>query len=127
MGRQLAQVKNPIVDHLAAQTNDQLDAKQEIQWIGKPICETYLNQLVSPSEAALPGQPALGPPEIAPPVAHQLEAHQPVLRPPMVRPPVVCPPVARQLAIPQPMVCQPGRHVPPLLSLCLQADLDLLT
>ena len=88
VGRQLAQAKNPIVDHLAAQTNDQLDTKQEIQWISKPIHETYLDQLVGPSEAALPGQPTLGPPEIAPPVAHQLEARQPVLCPPMVRPPM---------------------------------------
>ena len=32
-----------------------------------------------PSEAALPGQPALGSPEIAPPVARQPEACQPVL------------------------------------------------
>ena len=88
VGQQLAQAQNPIVDHLAAQTNDQLDTKQEIQWIGKPIHETYLDQLVGPSEAALPGQPALGPPEIAPPVARQLEAHQPVLHPPVVRPPM---------------------------------------
>ena len=61
VGRQLAQVQNPIVDRLAAQANDQLDTKQEIQWISKPICETYLDQLVGPSEASLPGQPALGP------------------------------------------------------------------
>ena len=60
VGRQLAQAKIPIVDHLATQTNDQLDTKQEIQWVSKPIHETYLDQLVSPSEAALPSQPALG-------------------------------------------------------------------
>ena len=35
VGRQLAQAKNPIVDHLVAQTNSQLDTKQEIQWISK--------------------------------------------------------------------------------------------
>ena len=104
VGWQLAQAKNPIVDCLAAQTNDQLDTKQEIQWIGKPIRETYLDQLVSPSEAALPSQPALGPPEIAPPVAHQLEARQPVLHLPMVRPPMLHLLVAHQLAFPQPMV-----------------------
>ena len=46
VGRQLVQAKNPIVDRLAAQTNDQLDTKQEIQWVGKPIRETYLDQLV---------------------------------------------------------------------------------
>ena len=78
------------MDRLAAQTNDQLDTKQEIQWVGKPIRETYLDQLVGrqvgppPSEAALPGQPALGSLEIAPPVARLL---WPISRQPMVRPP----------------------------------------
>ena len=116
VGWQLAQAKNPIVDRLAAQTNDQLDTKQEIQWVGKPIHETYLNQLVSPSEAALPGQPALGSPEIAPPMAHQ-----PIVRLPMVRPPM-----ARWPILHQPVVCQPSHHVPPLLSLHLQPDLNVL-
>ena len=46
VGRQLVQARKPIVDRLAAQTNDQLDIKQEIQWIGKPIRKTYLDQLV---------------------------------------------------------------------------------
>ena len=95
----LVQAKFPTVDRLVAQTNDQLDIKQKIQWVVSP--ETYLDRWVGcqgpPSEAALPGQPALSSPEIAPPVAHQLVARQPVLHPPMVRPPVVC---------------QPGRHVP---------------
>ena len=60
VGQQLVQAKNPIVDRLAAQMNDQLDTKQEIQWISRPIRETYLSQLVDrtvgppPSEAALP-------------------------------------------------------------------------
>ena len=103
------QAKLPTVDHLAAQTNDQLDSKQRIKWVVSP--ETYLDQLVGPSEAALSGQPALGSPEIAPPVAHQLEAHQPVLRLPVVRPPVVH---------------QPNRHIPPLLSLRLWPDLNSL-
>ena len=71
VSRQLVQAKIPIVDRLGSQTNDQLDTKQEIQWVGKPIRETYLDQLVGPSEAALPGQPALSSPEIAPPVARQ--------------------------------------------------------
>ena len=99
--------RKPIVDRQSAHANDQFEIKQEIQWIGKPIRETYLDQLVGPSEAALSGQPALGSPEIAPPVAHQLEACQPVLRPPVV--------------------CQPSRHIPPLLSLHLRPDLDSLT
>ena len=107
------QAKLPTVDHLAAQTNDQLDSKQRIQWVVSP--ETYLDRLVGPhgplSEAALPGLPALGSPEIASPVARQLEARQPILRPPVVHPPVVR---------------QPSRHVPPLLSLRLQPDLDSL-
>ena len=124
------------MDHLAAQTNDQLDIKQEIQWVGISRSDkTYLDRLVGrqgpPSEAALPGQPTLGSPEIAPPVAHQLVAHQPVLHLPVVHPPVVRPPVARQLIFPQPvvhqpMVHQPGRHIPPLLSLCLQPNVDSL-
>ena len=107
VGQQLVQAKNPIVGHLAAQMNDQVDIKQEIQWVSKLIHETYLDRLVghqgpSPSEAALPGQPALSSPETAPPVAHQ---------------PMVC----------QPMVHQPGHHVPLLLSLRLQPDLNVLT
>ena len=66
VGRQLFQAKNPIVDCLAAQTNDQLDTKQKKQWVISP--ETYLDRLVGhqgppPSEAALPGQPILGSPE----------------------------------------------------------------
>ena len=113
VGRQPVQAKTPIVDHLVAQTNDQIDIKQKLQWVVSP--ETYLDRLVGPqgppSEAALPGPPALGSPEIAPPVAHQLVACQPVLRPPVARPPVVR---------------QPGRHVPPLLSLCLWPNLDSL-
>ena len=69
--------KNCIVGRLAAQTNDQLDTKQEIQWVIRPTHETYLDQLVGrpvgppPSEAALPGQPVLSSPETAPPVARQ--------------------------------------------------------
>ena len=78
--RQPVPARKPIVDRQPAQANDQLEIKQEIQWIGKPIRETYLGQLVGPSEAAMPGQPALSSPEIAPPVARQLEARQPVLR-----------------------------------------------
>ena len=122
------QAKFPTVDRLAAQTNDQLDIKQKIQWVVSP--ETYLDWLIGhqgpPSEAALPGQPALGSPEIAPPVACQLVACQPI-----PRPPVVHLPVARQLAFPQPMVhqpvlCQPSHHNLPLLSLHLQPDLNLL-
>ena len=62
--------KNCIVGHLAAQTNDQLDTKQEIQWVVRPTHETYLDQLVGrtvgppppPSEAALPSQPVLSSP-----------------------------------------------------------------
>ena len=99
--RQPVPARKPIVDRQSAQANDQLEIKQEIQWIGKPIHETYLDQLVGLSEAALPGQPALGSLEIAPPVAHQLVVRQPVLR-------------------------QPSRHVPPLLSLRLQPNLDSL-
>ena len=39
--------KNCIVGRLAAQTNDQLDTKQEIQWVIRPTTpETYLDQLV---------------------------------------------------------------------------------
>ena len=116
--RQLAQAKNPIVHRLSIQANDQLEVKQEIQWIGKPIHAAYLDQLVdqpvgpSPSEAALPDQPTLGPLEIAPLLAHQPEVRQPVL----------CLPVPRQ-----PVVHQPGRQVPPLLSLHLQPDLNMLT
>ena len=102
----------------SAQPNDQLEFKQEIQSIGKPIPTAYLSQLVDrpvdllpPSEAVLPGQPVLGSPEIAPPVARQLEVRQPVLRQPVLRPPVVR---------------QPDRQVPSLLSLRLQPDLNAL-
>ena len=112
VGWQPVQSKNPIVDWLAVQTNDQLDNKQEIQWVGKPIRKTYLNQLVDRSvgpplsEAALPGQPVLSSPETAPPVAHQPEAYLPMVH--------------------QPMVHQPSHHIPPLLSLRLQPDLNAL-
>ena len=113
VGPQLVQAKLPTVDRLAAQTNDQLDSKQRIQWVISP--ETYLDRLIGPqgppSEAVLPRQPILGSPEIAPPVAHQLKARQPVLHPPMVHPPVVC---------------QPDHQVPSLLSLHLQPDLNAL-
>ena len=43
VGQQPVQGKNPIVECLAAQTNDQLDTKQEIQWVISP--ETYLDQV----------------------------------------------------------------------------------
>ena len=112
VGWQPVQSKIPIVDCLAVQTNNQLDTKQEIQWVVSP--ETYLDQLVDhpagppppPSEAALPGQPVLSSPETSPPVACQPVLHLPVVH--------------------QPVVCQPGGHVPPLLSLCLQPDLNAL-
>ena len=112
---------------LAAQTNDQLDTKQEIQWVVRPTHETYLDQLVGhpvgppPSEAALPGQPVLSSPETAPPVAHQPILHQPMVCQPILHQPMVHQPVLRQ-----PVVCQPGRPVPPLLSLRLQPDLNTL-
>ena len=113
VGRQPVQAKLPTVDRLVAQTNDQLDSKQRIQWVISP--ETYFDRLVGPqgppSEAALPGPPALRSPEIAPPVARQLEACQPILCPPVVHPP---------------MVHQPSCHIPPLLSLCLWPDFDSL-
>ena len=107
---------------LAAQMNDQLDTKQEIQWVVRPTTpETYLDQLVGhpigppppppPSEAALPGQPVLSSLETAPPVACQ-----PILRQPVVRQPVLC----------QSVVHQPSHTVPPLLSLHLQPDLKAL-
>ena len=94
--------KNCIVGHLAAQTNDQLDTKQEIQWVVRPTTpKTYLDQLVGRpvgpppplSEAALPGQPVLGSPETAPPVARQPILHQPVVRQPILRQSVVRQPV----------------------------------
>ena len=111
--------KNCIVGHLAVQTNDHLETKQEIQWVIRPTThETYLDQLVGypvgpppPSEAALPGQPVLSPPETAPPVVCQ-----PILRQPMVHQPILH----------QPVVHQPSRTVPLLLSLCLQPDLNAL-
>ena len=130
--------KNCIVGHLAAQMNDQLDTKQEIQWVISP--KTYLNQLVGhpivppppPSEAALPGQPVLGSLETAPPVAHQPEAHPPMVHPPVARQPVLHPPVVRQPVVCQPVLHQPVVHqpsctVPLLLSLHLQPDLNALT
>ena len=121
--------KNCIVGHLAAQMNDQLDTKQEIQWVISP--ETYLDRLVGhqgppPSEAALPGQPVLGSPETAPPVARQPVAHQPVLRPPLVHQPVAHQLTLHQPMVRQPVVHQPGSLVPPLLSLHLQPDLNAL-
>ena len=95
--------------HLAVQTNDHLETKQEIQWVIRPTTpETYLDQLVGHpvgppplSEAALPGQPVLSPPETAPPMVYQPVLHQPVVH-------------------------QPGHTVPPLLSLHLQPDLNAL-
>ena len=119
---QAAQARKPIAHRQSVQANDQLKTKQEIQWIGKLIHQTYLDQLVgrqggpSLSKAALPGQPVLGSPEIDPPVAHQL----------LLCPPVVRPPMARQLAFPQPVDRQPSHHVPSLLSLRLQPDLNSL-
>ena len=128
VGWQLVQSKNPIVDCLATQTNDQLDTKQEIQWVGISP-KTYLDQLVGhpvgppppPSEAALPGQPVLSSPETSP-----LVAHQPVLRPPVVHQPMVRQPVVHQPMVRQPMVHQPSHHIPPLLSLHLQPNLNAL-
>ena len=82
--RQPALARKLNVYRQSAQPNDQLEFKQEIQWIGKPIPAAYLSQLVDrsvdppPSEAVLPGQPALGSPEIDP-----LLARQPILRPPV--------------------------------------------
>ena len=106
--RQPALAQKSNAHRQSVQPNDQLEFKQEIQSIGKPIPAAYLSQLVgrpvdllSPSEAVLPGQPVLGSPEIAPPVARQ-----PVLRPPVV--------------------CQPDRQVPSLLSLRLRPDLNVL-
>ena len=116
--RQTALARKSNTHQQSAQPNDQLEFKQEIQSIGKPIPTAYLGQLVGrpvdlppPSEAVLPGQHVLGSPEIAPPVARQLKAHQPVLRSP-----VLCPPVVRQ----------PDRQVPSLLSLRLRPDLNAL-
>ena len=116
VGQHLVQAKNPTVDRQATQPNDQLDTKPEIQWVGKPIRETYLDQLVGLSEAALPGQPALSSLEIAPPVARQ-----PVVRPSVAHQLALCQPILRQ-----PVVSQPGHHIPPLLSLHLQPDLNVL-
>ena len=106
--------KNCIVSCLAAQTNNQLDTKQEIQWVIRPTHKTYLDWLVGhpvgpppPSEAALPSQPVLSPPETAPPVAHQPVLHPPMVRQPILHQPVLC----------QPVVHQPGCPVPSLLSL----------
>ena len=109
--------KNCIVGHLSGQPDDQLDTKQEIQWVVRPTHETYLDQLVgrqvgpTPSEAALPGQPVLSSPETAPPVVHQ---------------PVACQPILRQPVVCQPILHQPSRPLPPLLSLRLQPDLNAL-
>ena len=126
--RSNTQSKNCIVGRLAAQTNDQLDTKQEIQWVIRPTHETYLDQLVGrpvgpppPSEAALPGQSVLSPPETASPVAHQPILHQSVVCQPILCQPMVCQPVLHQ-----PVVRQPGRPVPSLLSLCLQPNLNML-
>ena len=117
MHRQVDTSKYP-ADRQSARPNDQLEIKQEIQSIGKPIPAAYLSQLVDqpidlppPSEAVLPRQPVLGSPEIAPPVARQLEARQPIL----------CPPVPCQ-----PVVRQPDCQVPSLLSLRLRPNLNAL-
>ena len=111
--QQAVQARKPNVHHLPAQVADQLEFKQEIQWIGQPIPAAYLSQLVDqpvnpppPSEAVLPGQPTLGSPEIDPLLARQ---------------PVLCLPVPHQ-----PVVRQPNRQVPPLLSLRLRPDLNVL-
>ena len=85
--------------HLAAQTNNQLETKQEIQWVIRPTTPrlTLISWWVirpvppPPSEAALPGQPALGSLETALPVGHQ-----PILRQPMVCQPILCQPVVNQ-------------------------------
>ena len=111
--RQAVQARKPNVHHLPAQVANQLEFKQEIQWISKPIPAAYLSQLVDrpvdpppPSEAVLPSQPTLSSPEIDPLLAHQ---------------PVLCPLVPHQ-----PVVRQPDRQVPPLLSLLLRPDLNAL-
>ena len=116
--RQAAQAKIRIAHRQSVQPNDQLESKQEILRIGKPIHSAYLSQLVDrpvdlppPSEAVLARQPVLGSPETPPLLARQPTLRQPVLRPPVPR---------------QPVVRQPGRQVPPLLSLRLQPDLNAL-
>ena len=110
--RQPALARRSNAHRQSAQPNDQLEIKQEIQGIGKPIPAAYLSQLVDrPVDLHPPSEAVLGPSEIAPPVARQLEAHQPVLHPPALRPPVVR---------------QPDRQVPSLLSLRLQPDLNAL-
>ena len=110
--RQPALARRSNAHRQSAQPNDQLEIKQEIQGIGKPIPAAYLSQLVDrPVDLHPPSEAVLGSPEIAPPVARQLEARQPVLRPPALRPPVVR---------------QPDRQVPSLLSLRLRPDLNAL-
>ena len=110
--RQPALARKSNAHRQSAQPNDQLEIKQEIQGIGKPIPAAYLSQLVDrPVDLHPPSEAVLGPLEIAPPVARQLEARQPVLRPPALRPP---------------MVRQPNRQVPSLLSLRLRPDLNTL-
>ena len=115
--RQPALVRKSNAHRQSAQPNDQLEFKQEIQSIGKPIPAAYLSQLVDrPVDLHPPSEAVLGPSEIAPPVARQLKARQPVLHQPVLRPPALRPPVVRQ----------PDRQVPSLLSLRLRPDLNAL-
>ena len=105
--RHKSQSKNCIVGHQAVQANDHIDTKQEKQWVVRPTHETYLNQLVGRS---------VGPPPS--------EAAFPVVRQPVVGQPLLGQPVAGLPETAPPVVGQPSHPVPPLLSLCLQPNLN---
>ena len=103
--RHKSRSKNSIVGHLVVQANDPLYSIREKQWVIQMTHAAYLDQLVECSASPPP-------PEAVFPVVGQ-----PVVGQPIVSLPVTAPPV----------VSQPSCPIPPLLSLSLQPDLNMLT
>ena len=101
--RHKSQSKNHTSGRAVIQVNNPLDSIREKQWVIQMTQVAYLDQLVGCSA----GQPIVGQPMVS----------QPLVSQPVVGLPVTAPPV----------VSQPSHPVPPLLSLWLQPDLNMLT
>ena len=103
-----SQPKNHTSGRADIQVNVPLDSIREKQWIFQMTQAAYLDQLVEHSAGP--------PPEAVFPMVGQPVVSQPLVGQPIVGPPVTAPP----------MVGQPGCPIPPLLSLCLQPNLNAL-